>query len=176
MSFRMMTLPLLPGQDGINSLKDATATWLTEAKKFQDNHLASIASFALQSFPSLIGKATAKTEGNAMGLSANDSPRFMIEMTYVANGQATDQGVWTAGRNVVSDIDKAMKTLSAKIKMAGSPTAAVEQYNPLFLNDAAFDQDVYSTYKDFKKFKDLQRQVDPNGLWSGQRTGGFKFK
>jgi hypothetical protein len=54
--------------------------------------------------------------------------------------------------------------------------AAGEAYNPLFLNDAAFDQDVYSTYKDFEKFKALQKEVDPTGLWSGQRTEGFKFK
>jgi hypothetical protein len=171
-----MTLPLLPGPDGVDSLKQSTAMWLTETKKFQDSHLASIGSFALQSFPSLIGKATAKTEGNAMGLSASDGPRFMIEMTYIANGQATDQGVWTAGRSVVTSIDKAMKTLIEKVRVLGTSATGVEQYNPLFLNDAAFDQDVYSTYKDFKKFKELQKQVDPMGLWSGQRTGGFKFK
>jgi hypothetical protein len=45
----------------------------------------------------------------------------------------------------------------------------------LFLNDAAFDQDVYSIYKNFDKFKALQKVVDPNRLRSGQRSGVFEF-
>jgi hypothetical protein len=42
------------------------------------------------------------------------------------------------------------------------------------MNDAGPDQDVMGSYKDSAKFKALQREVDPNGLWS-KRAGGYKF-
>jgi hypothetical protein len=172
----MLTLPLISGQEGVKALSDAYTTWVTETKKFQDRNLASVASFALQSFPALIGKATGKTGGNAMGLGINDGPRWMIEMTYVANGEKTDEPVWATGRAVVAEISKRVKSKVVATTAEAESGSMVEDYNPLFLNDAAFDQDVYASYKDYNKFKALQRSVDPDGLWSGQRTGGFKFK
>jgi hypothetical protein len=47
-------------------------------------------------------------------------------------------------------------------------------YLPLFINDAAGDQPVFQSYKEFEKLKALQRSVDPKGLFSG-RAGGFKY-
>jgi hypothetical protein len=47
-------------------------------------------------------------------------------------------------------------------------------YLPLFMNDAAGDQGVTQSYRDYEKFKALQREIDPNGLFS-VRAGGFKY-
>jgi hypothetical protein len=44
----------------------------------------------------------------------------------------------------------------------------------LYLNDAAGDQPVMQSYKDYAKLKALQQKMDPNGLFS-TRTGGFKY-
>lgn len=111
-----------------------------------------------------------------MGLGANDVPRWMIEMATVANGQKTDEPVWDTTRNIVTRIESFMKTMLANVRAEAGENAAGETYNPLFLNDAAFDQNLYSSYKDSEKFKALQKSVDPDRLWSGQRTGGFNFR
>jgi hypothetical protein len=47
-------------------------------------------------------------------------------------------------------------------------------YLPLFMNDAQGDQNVTGSYRDYAQFKQLQLQVDPNGLFR-QRAGGFKY-
>jgi hypothetical protein len=63
------------------------------------------------------------------------------------------------------------KVVPQWIAEAGMPT---DMYMPLFLNDAMWDQPVMQSYKDYEKFKTLQKSVDPNGLWS-TRAGGFKY-
>jgi hypothetical protein len=65
-----------------------------------------------------------------------------------------------------------------ELKKAGIPgakgaAAKWEEYNPLFMNDAAIDQDVFATYRDNKKFSAIQSSVDPKGFFS-KRAGGFK--
>lgn len=175
MNFRMVTLPLLPGQEGVEHLKDATSAWLNETKSFQDNNRLAVESFALQSFPSLIGQATARGEGNAMGLTASDGPRWMIELASIHSDSGADNAIVETSRKVFDRLVTDLKVRLNSRKVSTSDVSAkVEDYNPLFMNDAAFDQDVYSSYRDFSKFRDLQRQMDPEGFWL--RTGGFKFK
>ena len=52
----------------------------------------------------------------------------------------------------------------------------VTNYNPLFLNDAMYDQKPVQSYgnKTFQKLKEIQQERDPKGLFS-KRTGGFKY-
>lgn len=50
----------------------------------------------------------------------------------------------------------------------------MDEYLPLFMNDAMYDQNVTGTYKDYAKFKELQREADPEGVLR-ERMGGFKY-
>lgn len=53
--------------------------------------------------------------------------------------------------------------------------SSIGEYNPYFMNDAGTGQDVMGTYRDSEKFAFLQRELDPNGLWS-RRAGGYKYE
>lgn len=51
-----------------------------------------------------------------------------------------------------------------------------EEYNPVYSNDAMFDQQPYQTYGgvSYARLKAIQRKYDPNGFFA-TRTGGFKY-
>lgn len=55
---------------------------------------------------------------------------------------------------------------------AQDPDFNVENYLPLFLNDANFAQDVFGSWKDVQTMREIQEQVDPTGFYSN-RIGGF---
>lgn len=50
------------------------------------------------------------------------------------------------------------------------------RYNPLFLNDVAPDQDVYSSYApaNLVRLQTIKKAYDPNGFFT-TRQGGFKL-
>lgn len=106
-----------------------------------------------------------------MGLTANDKPRYVLELA----------GLWGTPNDSSQDATvygNARKTTDAVIRMNAEMVKAqngtVEQYNPFFLNDAAYDQDVMGSYKEYPLFKALQRGLDPLGTFS-KRVGGFKY-
>jgi hypothetical protein len=106
-----------------------------------------------------------------MGLTANDKDRFILEIAGIYNKSEDDDLVLAMGKEFTDALTKQLGPLKTQAKAAG---VELEEYLPLFMNDAGPDQDVMSSYKDAEKFKALQRSVDPNGLWS-KRAGGYKF-
>lgn len=52
----------------------------------------------------------------------------------------------------------------------------MRRYNPLFMNDAAPDQDVYSSYgpASLARLKSIKKVYDPTGFFTN-RQGGFKL-
>jgi hypothetical protein len=129
------------------------------------------ATIAYQPFPRTIGQASAARGGNAMGLTANDKDRFILEIAGIYNKSEDDDLVLAMGKEFTDALNKQLGPLKTQAKAAG---VEIEDYLPLFMNDAGPDQDVMATYKDVAKFKALQRSVDPNGLWS-KRAGGYKY-
>jgi hypothetical protein len=121
---------------------------------------------ALQRFNNLIGKASEKRGGNAMGLTGNDAPRFIIEIAFMYTNKTLDAEVLRLSK-VFGDRVEAL----AKKKSVGSVMAS--KYNPVVMNDAAVDQNVFTTYKDIAKFRQLQKMMDPDGFF--RRAGGFKI-
>lgn len=171
-----MTLPLLPGAEGINALSETVQAWYNSFQPYQETNTFSDASIALQSFPSSIGKAgmaTSGGSGNALGLTSNDQPRVMIEFATIHNAPSSDRLAAEAGHDASLRIAGLWSQHMGNV-LAIDPEAKVERNLPLSLNHAAWDQDVYSTYPGFVKFRGLQRMVDPDGVW--RRTGGFKFR
>jgi hypothetical protein len=103
-----------------------------------------------------------------MGLSASDPDRVILEI----------QGSWLLPEDdaVAYDLSKQLTDwLDQEVpKWLDEAGMSKDIYLPLYLNDAAGDQPVMQSYKDYAKLKALQKQVDPNGLFS-TRTGGFKY-
>lgn len=50
-------------------------------------------------------------------------------------------------------------------------------YNPIFMNDAMYNQDVYRSYgpENHDRLKKTQRQYDPEAFLSGGRQKGWKL-
>jgi hypothetical protein len=121
-----------------------------------------------QPLPSLFGSISETKGGNAMGLTGSDGDRVVLEI----------QGLWQLPEDdaVAYDLSKQLTDwLEVQVPLwldeAGMDPV---MYLPLFMNDAAGDQGVTQSYRDYEKFKALQREIDPNGLFS-VRAGGFKY-
>jgi hypothetical protein len=166
LSFRSLTLPFVADNHGFyGEIKSAFANI---TNPFTKTRPAAMGTLAFQAFPSSIGQQSEKRGGNAMGLSAKDKNRFIIELNYLWNKEGDDQAVWQMGKDLTDMLEK--KLVQFKSNAKGN----TEGYLPLFMNDAAHDQDVIATYKNVAMFKQLQNQHDPQGFW--KRAGGFKYK
>jgi hypothetical protein len=134
---------------------------------FSKKHWTAQTTLAYQALPNTVGKASEARGGNAMGLKGTDRPRFILEIAGVWNSKADDESMWSMARQLTNNLT----TQLGQMKAAGTDVG----YNPLFMNDAGPDQDVFSTYKDVDKFAKLQREVDPTGFFA-KRAGGYKIK
>jgi hypothetical protein len=124
-------------------------------------------SLDFQPLPSIIGKISESKGGNAMGLTGSDPDRLILEIQGSWILPSDDTEGYSIGKQLTDWLDVQVPKWLAEAGMSN-------QYLPLFMNDAAGDQDVTGSYKDVEKFRELQRSVDPNGLWS-TRAGGYKY-
>lgn len=118
-----------------------------------------------QPLPALFAAESKKRGGNAMGLENDDVDRIVLEMQC---------GGWTLPKDdaVFADVTRTLvKWLDEKVV---EWTGEKDAYMPLFMNDAAWDQNVTGSYRDYAKFKALQEEADPEGFWS-TRGGGFVY-
>lgn len=120
-----------------------------------------------QPLPSLIGKISESKGGNAMGLTGSDPDRLILEIQGSWSLPGDDAEGYSVSKRLTDWLDDQVPQWLADAGM-DSP------YLPLFMNDAAGDQDVTGSYKDVAKFRALQKSVDPNGLFS-TRAGGYKY-
>jgi hypothetical protein len=124
-------------------------------------------SLDFQPLPSIIGKMSESKGGNAMGLTGSDPDRVILEIQGSWILPSDDTEGYSIGKQLTDWLDVQVSKWLAEAGMSS-------QYLPLFMNDAAGDQDVTGSYKDVAKFRALQKSVDPNGLWS-TRAGGYKY-
>lgn len=126
-----------------------------------------LCSVSFQPFPSVIGKRSQEAGGNAMGLSAPDPDRLILEL----------QGMWANNNDdeTVRNMAKDMTAWLEGMRPKWMAEAGADKYMPYFMNDAAEDQNVTESYRDYEKLKALlQMQVDPDGNLK-RRLGGFKY-
>jgi FAD/FMN-containing dehydrogenase len=121
-----------------------------------------------QPLPSIIGKVSESKGGNAMGLSSSDPDRIILIYQGAWNLPTDDELAYGIARQITEWLDEVVPVW---MEEAG---ISADTYLPMFMNDAMYDQPVFQSYKDYEKFKALQRQVDPNGLFA-TRAGGFKY-
>lgn len=120
-----------------------------------------------QPLPSIIGTHTAAKGGNAMGLTASDPDRLVLEIQGAWALASDDALAYSLSKQLTDWLDEQVPVWLAEAGMSAT-------YMPLFMNDAAGDQDVTGSYRDVGKFRALQKSVDPNGLFS-TRAGGYKY-
>nr|QCC62995.1 FAD-binding domain-containing protein [Phoma sp.] len=167
--FRTYTIPHIPGRpqmykDIRDKLADLTNVFLNTPPLIRAVQF----SVDFQPLPALIGKISATKGGNAMGLSDSDPDRIILIFQGAWNFSGDDDLAFGIARQLTTWLEEVVPKWIAE---AGMPN---NMYMPLFLNDAMWDQPVMQSYKDYNKFKTLQKQVDLAGLWSTQ-AGGFKY-
>lgn len=166
MSLQSITLPYIPSDPDFYTR--IQMSWENITTPYIRSHFTSMFNMAYQAFPNIIGKASAARGGNAMGLTANDNHRFILEISCLWKDGKDDGLIYAMSKQLTDNIEGMMKQMKVK------DVQGIEAYNPYFANDATFDQDVFGSYRDASKFKELQRRVDPNGLFA-KHSGGFKY-
>ncbi|KAF2670690.1 FAD-binding domain-containing protein [Microthyrium microscopicum] len=165
-SFRSLTLPYMTDRPDV--YKEIESAFSNLTNSLTSKSYISMGTLAFQAFPNLIGKQSEKRGGNAMGLSSQDKNRFIIELNFVWNKAEDDKLVWQIGKSLTDMVEKRIITNKT------SSSIVSETYVPLFMNDAAYDQEVTSSYKNVQRLSQIQRQMDPYGFW--KRAGGFKYQ
>lgn len=120
-----------------------------------------------QPLPSVIGKYSEAKGGNAMGLTASDPDRLILEIQGSWALPNDDARAYSLSKQLTDWLDQKVPGWLAEANM---PAA----YMPLYMNDAAGDQDVTGSYREVGKLRALQKSVDPDGLFS-IRAGGYKY-
>jgi len=183
-----MTIPVQPGNPSLllefeDRWNNITKTHIKQAK--------GLVNFAVnfQPFSRAFGRAAEERGGNAMGLSANDHDRIVVEFAGIHTHKADDELVLKIGKKFTEEFGSYMKSVIVsaeglnvvdvslpKLTCVKKATGqSVKAYNPYFMNDAGVGQDVIGTYRDANKFALLQKEMDPQGLFS-RRAGGYKFR
>jgi hypothetical protein len=126
----------------------------------------------------LIAAASVASGGDALELYPKNGDRLWLDLVLSWETAAGDEIAASTAQQITSDIDTYTKTHYAGVPntryVEGNLT--YEEYNPLFLNDAMYDQQPAKSYggNSYERLTAIQKEVDPNGFFS-TRTGGFKY-
>lgn len=167
--FRTLTVPYIPSRPQMYSeirdkLQSIVSVFLTIPPLVRGVQF----SVDFQPLPAIIGTHSAAKGGNAMGLTASDPERIIVIFQGAWNLASDDTLAYSFGKQMTDWLSEQVPRWLDEAGMSR------DIYLPLFINDASSDQAVMRSYKDYEKFKALQRSVDPRGLFS-TRAGGFKY-
>lgn len=176
---RAGTIPNLPGATGVSLYQFAFDDWFATAKQnaFETVDLP-VFSTAFQPLPHEIAQASAASGGNRLGFSPDAGDLMWLEYDISWTLAVNDAVMATFVTNITKGTQDYARDLYSKSKptnyVAGDTTFT--NFNPLFLNDAMYNQLPLQSYgsETYQQLAALQKEVDPNGFFS-KRTGGFKF-
>lgn len=160
-------------------------------------HLPSQCSVEFQPLPAAVGRQSERAGGNAMGLREADPDRVVLNLQCMWHWARDDAAVralaaemtaWLAGRlpawnrqaglvDSKGGDEEAVPIGAGEGSGDGGETAtagAAGAYMPLFMNDAMSDQGVLRSYRGYDEFRELQRSVDPEGMFRN-RVGGYRY-
>ncbi|VUC24032.1 unnamed protein product [Clonostachys rosea] len=167
-SFRTLTIPYVPEYPAMYSEISKKMTELSSDYFNNPLHLVSQCSVDFQPLPAAVGRQSEQNGGNAMGLTASDPDRVLLEFQCAWASKDDDDTLVSITRDLTAWIE-------ARIPVwLEASSEAKDVYLPLFMNDAMADQNVTGSYRDYAKFKALQQEYDPIGTLR-ERTGGFKY-
>ncbi|KAE9374008.1 FAD-binding domain-containing protein [Stipitochalara longipes BDJ] len=125
-------------------------------------------SITCQPFPKIIGKHSEDRGGNAMGLSATDLDRMILEIQSTWRSSKDDEKNYLMSKELTEWIESKVPLWLSEAGMD------LNLYMPKFMNDAAWDQYVMSSYRNHDELEKLQREVDRDGTFR-TRFGSHKY-
>ncbi|KAK7956316.1 uncharacterized protein PG986_005538, partial [Apiospora aurea] len=155
----------------------------------QLRHFPSQCSIEFQPLPAAVGRHSERAGGNAMGLRASDPDRVVLNLQCMWPRAREDATVRVLAAGMTAWLEERLPAWKAQAaglgeaeaeeaedhhQEAGSTAAAAAAYMPLFMNDAMSDQDILGSYRGYEKFRELQRGVDPEGMFRS-RVGGYRY-
>jgi hypothetical protein len=141
-----------------------------------------IFSLAFQPMPAIIPALSQAAGGNALGMSPISGDHIWMEYDISWLTALGDDPAHAMAINITETVDAWAESTYAGIEPThyGGPKAGEtlekEEYRPIFMNDAMYDQLPAESYENngYKKLKAIQKEVDPDGFFPS-RTGGFKY-
>ena len=103
-----------------------------------------------------------------MGLSATDPDRIILEIQSTWQSSKDDAKNYSMSKELTEWIEAQVPLWLSEAGMD------LDLYMPKFMNDAAWDQNVISSYKNHEELEKLQREVDGDGAFR-TRLGGHKY-
>ena len=178
-SFRVTTVPNLPETQMVDFFEDMyNRTYLQSLEDSLTNLDVQLLGMDPQPVSVRIAKASQAQGGNALGLDPDHGDRVWIENDFLWINPLCDQKCPAISKSLSEGLLANQKKVFAGVKATNQKSGDVNivNYNPLFLNDAAPDQDVYSSYgsTNLAKLKAVKKRYDPSGFLT-TRQGGFKL-
>ena len=195
-SFRANTVPNMPADQMVQFLDVYSNE--TFSKTFLDgiqNLDVQLVSVDTQPLSVNILQASQVQGGNALGFDPANGDRIWIENSYSWLGELCNTKCPQFSKESSDKLLAYQKTHYAGVTPTNYKSGDIEftksvsfydcegmnlltsdSYNPLFMNDAAPYQDVYSSYgqKNLARLQSIKKQYDPTGFFT-HRQGGFKL-
>jgi hypothetical protein len=179
---RTGTFPNLPGADGLDLYHYGLDSFNDLAKKYQlDKLLDNYAfSMAYQPVPTIMANASVNNPHgvNLLGLDPRHGDKIFMEYDLSWLTSRSDQMAAAALTNITQPLQDygRSKYKGAQPTHYESGDVDFTNWNPLFLNDAMYNQDAVQSYGDdtFAKLSQIQKSRDPAGFFS-KRTGGPRY-
>lgn len=181
-SFREITYPNLPESEMVEFLN---TYWNTTYERTLTDGLQTlgldiqITGFTPQPLSVRVVKASNAQGENALGLDPDNGDRIWIENQFLwGSGALCKERCPVYAEGILDELLTMHKAKYANVKPTNYKSGDISftNYNPLFMNDAAPNQDPYASYgaKNLAKLKAAKQKYDPNGFFT-TRQGGFKL-
>ncbi|KAJ0418902.1 hypothetical protein BJY00DRAFT_314578 [Aspergillus carlsbadensis] len=154
-------------------------TWQTYKAKAKANSARNIkfttATFATQPLPRVIAERGIAAGGNTLGLDPKHGDIFWIENTLLWDDEICDAACPDVLHDIGDTVHDRFQSQFAGSKPTNYKSGDLDfiSVNPLFMNDAADYQDVYSSYGEENKARliEIAKKYDPSGFMN--RQGGW---
>ena len=177
---RTGTLPNLPDEPGRDIYNHTFSSWYDLAQNYHFSTIDNLVfSLAFQPIPHQLANASINASHgvNLLGLDPDYGDKFFMEYDVSWLLPVTDD----AAAGFITEITEPAQEYALRKYSDSKPTnwkggeTSQTNFNPLFVNDAMFNQDPKRFYGQgtYEKLRALQRKWDPEGLFR-ERTGGFK--
>lgn len=178
---RTGTLPNLPDEQGMDLYNYTFESFQEAAQEYQYSTIDNMVfSLAFQPIPHQLAYASVNSEHgvNLLGLDPETGDKFFMEYDVSWLLPTTDKSAAT----FISAITEPVQQYAREKYSGTKPTnwkqgnTGQTNFNPLFMNDGMYNQNVQRFFGDgvYEKLKTIQRNRDPEGLFH-RRTGGFKY-
>jgi hypothetical protein len=179
---RENTIPSLPGSIGMDLFNYTFNSWhdasMLRVLGAVDNLVFNM---AFQPVPHQLIQASAKSPsgGNRLGMLPETGDHIFTEydLSWLLPTSDTLPAKYTEEvTQPVADYQRAKYSNTAPTNYK-SGNLSFTNFNPIFMNDAMYNQDPLQSYGEetYNRLAQIQKQVDPLGLFS-KRTKGWKFQ